>query len=243
MEKGISTPAPHILKVDVGGTKTHAASTHVDRTFVADLQKLAGQLKDLTEEIPPVDQLLIGIRGVWTPAEKSLWKKKLNQLAEEVVVLSDVELAHRCVFGETDPGILLNAGTGSIAFGRNKTGKTARAGGVGSLLGDEGSGFWIGKMWLAHQMKQTGDWRPSREYATRPDAVRAVAALAKPVLERSTANAHSPERRIVRQAAAHLVDLVNQVRKELKIDPRTPVHVSGGMFDNDWFRKEVLKRI
>ena len=42
-----------------------------------------------------------------------------------------------------EPGIVVIAGTGSIAFGRNAQGRTARAGGWGYLFGDEGGGFWI----------------------------------------------------------------------------------------------------
>jgi N-acetylglucosamine kinase-like BadF-type ATPase len=37
------------------------------------------------------------------------------------------------------------AGTGSIAYGRNARGEAARAGGWGYILGDEGSGYWIGR--------------------------------------------------------------------------------------------------
>ena len=43
----------------------------------------------------------------------------------------------------------LVAGTGSVAYGRNAAGKTARAGGWGYLAGDEGSAYWIGREALA----------------------------------------------------------------------------------------------
>lgn len=43
------------------------------------------------------------------------------------------------------PGILIIAGTGSIMFGINDQGKSARSGGWGHRIGDEGSGYWIGK--------------------------------------------------------------------------------------------------
>ena len=36
------------------------------------------------------------------------------------------------------------AGTGSIAYGRNRRGETARSGGWGSVVSDEGSGYWVG---------------------------------------------------------------------------------------------------
>jgi N-acetylglucosamine kinase-like BadF-type ATPase len=42
-----------------------------------------------------------------------------------------------------EPGVVVISGTGSIAFGRNQEGRTARAGGWGYLFGDEGGAFWI----------------------------------------------------------------------------------------------------
>jgi len=51
-------------------------------------------------------------------------------------------------FGE-GPGVLLIAGTGSVAFGRGPTGTFARCGGWGPYFGDEGSGAWIGRKALS----------------------------------------------------------------------------------------------
>ena len=48
-----------------------------------------------------------------------------------------------------DAGIVIIAGTGSVAFGRNAKGDEARAGGWGPTLGDEGSGFWIAREGLS----------------------------------------------------------------------------------------------
>jgi N-acetylglucosamine kinase-like BadF-type ATPase len=50
---------------------------------------------------------------------------------------------------DDDPGVVIIAGTGSIAYGRDAAGRTARAGGWGYLLGDEGGGFWIGRAALS----------------------------------------------------------------------------------------------
>jgi N-acetylglucosamine kinase len=47
------------------------------------------------------------------------------------------------------PGVVLVAGTGSVAYGRNAAGEAARAGGWGYLAGDEGSAYWIGRAALA----------------------------------------------------------------------------------------------
>ena len=43
------------------------------------------------------------------------------------------------------PGVVIISGTGSIAYGRNTRNEGARSGGWGHVLGDEGSGFWIGR--------------------------------------------------------------------------------------------------
>jgi N-acetylglucosamine kinase-like BadF-type ATPase len=55
----------------------------------------------------------------------------------------DVEGAHRDAFGG-GPGVLLVVGTGSMVWGRDPEGREIRVGGWGSLLGDEGSGYWLG---------------------------------------------------------------------------------------------------
>lgn len=61
-----------------------------------------------------------------------------------VRVTTDLEIAHEAAFG-SDEGILLLAGTGSAAFGRDSIGKMARAGGHGPYFSDEGSAFDIGR--------------------------------------------------------------------------------------------------
>jgi N-acetylglucosamine kinase-like BadF-type ATPase len=62
----------------------------------------------------------------------------------EIEVTGDQIIAHRAAFG-TSPGVLVISGTGSIAFGRNQAGETARAGGWGPNVSDEGSAFWVGR--------------------------------------------------------------------------------------------------
>jgi N-acetylglucosamine kinase-like BadF-type ATPase len=59
-------------------------------------------------------------------------------------VSSDYEIALEAAVG-TGPGVVLIAGTGSIAYGRNAAGETARSGGHGPWIGDEGSAFEIGR--------------------------------------------------------------------------------------------------
>ena len=64
--------------------------------------------------------------------------------AQSVAVGTDVEAAFRDAFPE-GPGVLLIAGTGSIAWFRGSDGRVGRVGGRGRDLGDEGSGFWLGR--------------------------------------------------------------------------------------------------
>jgi N-acetylglucosamine kinase-like BadF-type ATPase len=59
-------------------------------------------------------------------------------------VIPDYEIALEAAAG-AGPGVVLIAGTGSAAYGRNAAGETARAGGYGPWVGDEGSAFEIGR--------------------------------------------------------------------------------------------------
>jgi N-acetylglucosamine kinase-like BadF-type ATPase len=61
-----------------------------------------------------------------------------------VKVTTDLEIGIEATFG-SEQGILLIAGTGSVAFGRDANGRTARAGGRGPWFSDEGSAFDIGR--------------------------------------------------------------------------------------------------
>ena len=63
-------------------------------------------------------------------------------------VVADYEIALEAAVGSR-PGVVLIAGTGSVAYGRNAAGETARGGGYGSWIGDEGSAFEIGRRAVA----------------------------------------------------------------------------------------------
>jgi N-acetylglucosamine kinase-like BadF-type ATPase len=65
-------------------------------------------------------------------------------LPSNINVVGDMQIALEAAFG-TGPGVLVIAGTGSIAYGRDAQGRTARAGGWGFAISDEGSAHWIGR--------------------------------------------------------------------------------------------------
>lgn len=98
----------------------------------------------------PATAALIGAAGAGRPPEQDALAAavKAAGAAERVAVRGDVEIALAAAFGN-GPGVLVNAGTGSIAFARTAEGRVFRAGGHGWQLGDEGGGYWLGRRALA----------------------------------------------------------------------------------------------
>jgi N-acetylglucosamine kinase-like BadF-type ATPase len=87
----------------------------------------------------------LGIGGVDRTEERARFQTWAEQnIAQRVAVMNDSEIV--LAAGSPDNwGVALIAGTGSMAFGKSRAGKTARAGGWGYLIGDEGSGFDLGR--------------------------------------------------------------------------------------------------
>ncbi|MBV8729303.1 MAG: ATPase, partial [Acidobacteriia bacterium] len=79
--------------------------------------------------------------------------------ADRLVVTTDAAIA---LAGATESGrgIIVIAGTGSMAFGRNAAGASARAGGWGYLFGDEGSAFDIVRQALRFALRMEEGWGP-----------------------------------------------------------------------------------
>ncbi len=71
----------------------------------------------------------------------------------EIQVCGDMEIALQAAFG-AGAGIVVIAGTGSIAYGRDAHGKTVRAGGWGFAISDEGSAHWIGRAAVAALLRE-----------------------------------------------------------------------------------------
>ncbi|HET7025195.1 MAG TPA: BadF/BadG/BcrA/BcrD ATPase family protein [Gemmatimonadales bacterium] len=149
--------------VDVGGTKTSAAvgsATEVlSRASGTGAAVRPGRALASAQTIAEVARkalaasgaltaraMVVGAAGAGRAAEREELQRALaaEKIADLVQVTTDIELALVAAFG-TDPGIVLSAGTGSIALGRDATGATHRAGGYGWQMGDEGSGYGIGR--------------------------------------------------------------------------------------------------
>jgi N-acetylglucosamine kinase-like BadF-type ATPase len=98
----------------------------------------------------------IGAAGAARPEITAKIRSILRELvpeipAEKIEVVGDSVIALEAAFG-AGPGVIAIAGTGSIVYGRNANGDTARAGGWGFAISDEGSGHWIGRRAIAAVM-------------------------------------------------------------------------------------------
>jgi N-acetylglucosamine kinase-like BadF-type ATPase len=93
-----------------------------------------------------IQHVCIGMAGASIPEAVSWAQETVREIipVATIYVAGDHIVAHRAAFG-TSPGVLVVSGTGSIAFGRNQAGETARAGGWGPNVSDEGSAFWVGR--------------------------------------------------------------------------------------------------
>jgi glucosamine kinase len=156
---------PLYLGIDAGGTKTDCAVSNGAELLgqatgasckLARVGKDRGRenlqtvIRQATEtaRVDPatIQHVCIGMAGA-SLAEAVHWAQQtIRELIPDstIYVAGDHVIAHRAAFG-TSPGVLVISGTGSIAFGRNQNGETARAGGWGPNVSDEGSAFWVGR--------------------------------------------------------------------------------------------------
>jgi len=170
--------------------------------------------------------------------------------AERLIVTHDAAIALSGATAEGQ-GIVTIAGTGSIAFGRNGTGRTARAGGWGHIFGDNGGAFDIARQALSAALRMEEGWGPptilrqvlmeatgsatSNEVLHRfygPEWPRSrVAALAPLVDKAAVEGGDGVAVKILENAAQELAMLVAAVRAQLW-ERSEPVEVAyvGGVF-------------
>ena len=201
-----------------------------------------------------VQQTCIGVAGAARPEIADTIRHLLSEIVSgEVRVVGDMVITLEAVFG-SDPGIIVIAGTGAMAYGRNELGHTARAGGWGFAISDEGSGHWIGRLAICASMRAQDEGEDTKllgrildcwQLSTLDDLVRAANASPPPdfsslfptilaAAEDGEALAHS----VLTQAGAALAGLAKMVIRRLFLDaPAIPVAMSGGVF-----RQSVLVR-
>jgi glucosamine kinase len=243
-----------VLGVDAGGTDCRAVLVR-DGEIVA--RRRLGPLNVLLHS-DALDRLAaliletgavaagLGLAGVRSAAEADRIAAELRaRTGVPVTVGDDTEAALAGAF-RGGPGIVVVAGTGSGALGRNAEDRTARVGGHGFLLGDEGGGYWIGREAVRAALRAAdGTGPPTALAAVVREAFGDLAGAVQQVHARPTdrrllgrlvpavtALVESPEPdpeavRILAGAADHLVDLAGAVRNRLGPLPAAMV---GGIF-------------
>ena len=156
----------HVLGIDVGGTKTVCLLADEQGEVIAQgrdeganlqgagelaLEKVLHSVMEKTLAEPGVLPAVIclGIAGVDRAADEAVVRSIMKRIGHKakILVVNDALIALQAGI-DSDQGIVIVAGTGSIAYGRNSKGEASRAGGWGYVLGDEGSGYWIGRLAL-----------------------------------------------------------------------------------------------
>jgi N-acetylglucosamine kinase-like BadF-type ATPase len=162
----------HVLGIDAGGTKTVCLLADEHGTVLADARAGGANLQSSGElEVEKVlhqvmeealgdrdvrpDAICLGIAGVDRPRDYEAIRGVMRRIGfkSRILVVNDALIALTAGAGD-DPGVVIIAGTGSIAYGRDAKGRAARSGGWGYLLGDEGGSFWIGRAALAAVVRQ-----------------------------------------------------------------------------------------
>jgi len=151
-----------VLGIDGGGTKTRclAADEHgrilgeglggpsnyqvVGAETAAANVRLAAQqaLQAAGGSWDQVSAICAGLAGVGRPEDLAIMESALD--LSRLILLTDGRVAVAGAL-KGQPGVVVISGTGSIAYGVDAAGRTVRAGGWGWILGDEGSGFAIGR--------------------------------------------------------------------------------------------------
>ena len=99
----------------------------------------------------------VGLAGAARPEISTLVQQMIAEVVSgEIEIVGDMVIALEAAFG-VGPGVIVIAGTGSIAYGRNGKGQTARAGGWGHAVSDEGSGHWIGRAALSAALRASDE--------------------------------------------------------------------------------------
>jgi glucosamine kinase len=268
-----------LIGADVGGTKTAVAVSQdgkivgradgpgaalrpgralVSASTIADVVRQALSAAGLLSG----DVLVVGAAGAGREPERDELRKALRgeNVASAVVVTTDIDIALAAAFAD-GPGIVVSAGTGSVAVGRDGTGKQYRIGGYGWQMGDEGSGYAIGRASLGAVSRAIDGRSPKTALndrllkATRSDnyddlvrwaagaSPAEVAALAPHVLAVAAAG-DTLAQGIADYAARELSQLAICLAPMMDITPPIPVAVTGGLLGADQpLRRALLGKL
>jgi N-acetylglucosamine kinase-like BadF-type ATPase len=213
------------------------------------MRAVGGCLREAGFEGAEFEAACLGFSG--GAADKNAYVRELIK-AKRYLVTHDAFIA---LIGATagEPGVITIAGTGSIAFGRNADGKSARAGGWGYVFGDEGGGFDLVRQALRAALRQEEGWGPKtalrdalvssagatsandllHRFYTDEYPRERVAAFSR-LVDRIARDGDKIAREILLGAAQQLATLANAVRAQI-FDANTPCRISylGGVFRSE----------
>jgi N-acetylglucosamine kinase-like BadF-type ATPase len=207
--------------------------------------------------------ICLGIAGVDRPEDATVVRSIMSRIGYKarILVVNDALIALQAGIGAA-AGIVIVAGTGSIAYGCDRDGYAARAGGWGYVLGDEGSGYWMGRLALRAIVREVdgrgqpttltprllahfGVARPEDLLQTvyrqdfKPAAVAALATHVQQARDEGDAVAIA----ILDRGARELVSAAESVANQLDLTGEEFSFVlAGGMFKAvPWLREEVTR--
>lgn len=265
------------LGIDGGGTKTDCVIGDVSVTlgrFTAGTSKIhrvgreaatnslraaiQGAMYAAKCSPEQVQHSCVGISGASQPEVREWLQVTMEELvAGGLTIVGDNVIAHESAF-KGGAGVLVIAGTGSIAYGRNERGDTARSGGWGPVISDEGSGDWVGRAATAACLRaldmgtntaMMGRILKSWGVTTREDIIRIVnsypppnfAALFPQVLAAADGG-DMVARDVLTRAGSELAQLARIViRKLWPGDTTVRVAGSGGVIRNSSQIRQVLQ--
>jgi len=256
-----------VLGIDAGGTKTvclladeHANVLAESRGPGANLQ--AGGELEVEKTLHTVmaealgrnravrpNAICCGMAGVDRPEDTTIIRTILTRIGQnaDLLIVNDALIALEAG-APGQAGVVVVAGTGSIAYGRDARGRAARAGGWGHVLGDEGSGYWLGRQALQAVVRAAdgrgpatsltprvlGHYRVARAQdlvheiyygGARPSSIAKLGAL----VESAASDGDEVARLIIETGAAELAAAAVSVATRLQLDG-CPVVLAGGMF-------------
>jgi N-acetylglucosamine kinase-like BadF-type ATPase len=268
--------------IDGGGTKTLAIvvdenGQEVGRGLMpgSNLQAVGAEeaarriteaLREASGDNLPLAGLCVGLAGVDRPVDREEMTAALSQtgavLPERLWLGNDAELILLSLPGGQGLGLI--AGTGSIALGRDKSGRLVRAGGWGYLIGDEGSGYDLGRKALQVAAKAADgrgpqtlllpailkEWKldnPTQLITVVYDPATRVADFARlsRLVSECAAQGDEVAQQLVKRAVSELARTVEAVSRQLDFGETAPgIALAGGLLLGEpALRRPLLRRL
>lgn len=258
----------YFLGIDGGGTRTTAwladergrvcarvvtgPSNPLKVGIEASQRELAAAAQDALRKAKGgahgIEALCAGVAGV----DRSTIHRKVSAAlrkavpARQCLLVTDAEITLQSAFGK-EPGIIVISGTGSIAYGRDRSGSMFRAGGWGSIFDDAGSGYDLGRKAVAAALRDFDGRGPQTamreavskalridnitQVAAREWAPSEIAALF-PVMLEAARQGDRMARHLCDTAGHDLADMAAALLKRLGSPRRgMPVVCAGGVFN------------